>query len=146
MYYLYVFYTFYNIYACFITCKNHSLFYIFFSFYWFYFWSCVFRTLYCWQYFLTTHFKHFDFIEWFDLNSNFSNLFETSSIKDFLLNFLMSLYILFISLKMLKIFSSGLILINTQLSSFSSAFYLSISSLRFLSASPNSSTSIASLC
>ena len=96
--------------------------------------------------FLKTHFRHFDFIEWFDLNSNSSNLFERSSISDFLVDFLMCLCILFISLKMLKFFSSGLILINAQLSSFSSAFCLSISLLRFLSACPNSSTSIASLC
>ena len=52
-------------------------------FYQFYFWLSVFHVLYCWQYFLTTHFKHFDFIEWFDLNSNFRILFERSSISDF---------------------------------------------------------------
>ena len=45
----------------------------------------------------------------------------------------MYLLILFISLKMLKLSSSGLILVNTESGSFSSAFCLSISSLRFLS-------------
>ena len=57
----------------------------------------------------------------------------------------MSLCILFISLKMLKSFSSESILINIQLSSFSNAFCLSISLLIFLLVCPNSSTSIASL-
>ena len=33
--------------------------------------------------FLTIYFKHFDFIEWFDLNSNSRNLFERSSVSDF---------------------------------------------------------------
>ena len=94
--------------------------------------------------FLTIHFKHFVFIEWFDLNSDSSSLFERPSIRDFLFDFLMCLRILFFSLKMLNFFSSGLILINTQSSSFSSAFCLSISLLRFLSACPNSSASIAS--
>ena len=46
---------------------------------------------------------------------------------------------------MLKSGSSGLIIINTQLSSLSSALCLSISLLIFLSACPNSSTSIAGL-
>ena len=49
--------------------------------------------------FLTINFKHFDFIKWFDLNSNSKSLCETLSVKDFLANFL-------------------LILINSQLSSF----------------------------
>ena len=31
--------------------------------------------------FLTSHFKHFDFIEWSDLNSNTKNIFERSSIN-----------------------------------------------------------------
>ena len=96
--------------------------------------------------FLTIHFKHFVFIEWFDLNSDSSSLFERPSIRDFLFDFLMCLRILFFSLKMLNFFSSGLILINTQSSSFSRASCLSISLLRFLSACPNSSLSIASLC
>ena len=34
--------------------------------------------------FLTIHFKHFDFIEWFDLNSNPKGLFKRLSISDFL--------------------------------------------------------------
>ena len=33
--------------------------------------------------FLTTRLKHFDFIEWFDLNSSSNSLFEILSIKDF---------------------------------------------------------------
>ena len=33
--------------------------------------------------FIILHFKHFDFIGWFDLNSSSSNLFERSSISDF---------------------------------------------------------------
>ena len=57
----------------------------------------------------------------------------------------MCLCILFISLKMLKSGSSGLILINTQLSSLFNALCLSISLLTFLSACPNSSSSTASL-
>ena len=36
--------------------------------------------------FSITCFKHFGFIELFFLNSNFNNLFESSSIKDFLVN------------------------------------------------------------
>ena len=44
---------------------------------------------------LTTYFKHFVFIELFNLNSNLTNLFESSSIKDFLndssVNFLVKL-------------------------------------------------------
>ena len=35
---------------------------------------------------LTTYFKHFVFMELFDLNSNLNNLFESSSIKDFLVD------------------------------------------------------------
>ena len=95
--------------------------------------------------FFTIHFKYFDFIKGFVLDSNSSNCFERLSISKFVAEFLICLCILFISLKMLKFFSSGLIQINTQSSSFSSAFCLSISLLRFLSACPNSSTSIASL-
>ena len=37
--------------------------------------------------FLTIHFKHFDFIERFDLNSNFNNLFQRSWISNFLVDF-----------------------------------------------------------
>ena len=95
--------------------------------------------------FLTIHFKHFDFIESFDLNSNPKNLFVRSSINDFIVVFLMCLCILFISAKMFKFFSSGLILISTQSSSFYNVLCLSILLLRLLSACPNSSTSIASL-
>ena len=76
---------------------------------------------------LTIQFKHFDFITLFCLICNSNNLFERSSISDFLIDFLMCLCILFISLKMLESFSSGLILINTQLSSLCNAFCLSIS-------------------
>ena len=36
---------------------------------------------------LTIYFKHFDFMELFDLNSNLNNLFEISSIKAFLVDF-----------------------------------------------------------
>ena len=70
------------------------------------------------------------------LNSNYNNLFEISSISDFLADFLMCLCILFISWKMLKSFLSGLILINTQ-SMFSNAFCLWISLLKFFPACPN---------
>ena len=38
--------------------------------------------------FSTTHFKHFDFIEWFNLNSNPKSLFEISLINDFSVDFL----------------------------------------------------------
>ena len=40
---------------------------------------------------LTTYFKHFVFIELFDLSSSLNNLFENSSIKDFLVDFLVDL-------------------------------------------------------
>ena len=44
---------------------------------------------------LTTYFKHFVFMELFDLNSNLNNLFESLSIKIFLIdssvNFLVDL-------------------------------------------------------
>ena len=53
--------------------------------------------------FLAMGFKHFDFIEWFQLNSYFSNLLAIFS--DFLVYFSMCLYFLFISLKMLNFFS-----------------------------------------
>ena len=36
--------------------------------------------------FLTIHFKHFDFIEWFDLNFNSNKRFERSSINDLLVD------------------------------------------------------------
>ena len=40
---------------------------------------------------LTTCFKHFAFIEIFDLNSNPNSVFKRSSIKDFLVDFLVDL-------------------------------------------------------
>ena len=46
----------------------------------------IFHSLQFGKMFLTIHFKRFDFIEWFDLNSNSSNLFERSSISDFLVD------------------------------------------------------------
>ena len=57
-------------------------------------------------------------MELFDLNSNLNNLFESSSIKDFLVdssvnflvNFLICLCISFMALKILKVFATGLIL------------------------------------
>ena len=71
-------------------------------------------------------------MELFDLNFNVNNLFESSLLKDFLVDFLMCLCISFIALKILKSFSSALILINSQLSSFSNAFCLYISWSIFL--------------
>ena len=80
---------------------------------------------------LTTYFKHFVFIELFDLSSSLNNLFENSSIKDFLVDFLVDLTmqccILPISTKPLKFSLAGLILINLQPSSFYIGFCLSIS-------------------
>ena len=56
--------------------------------------------------FLTTYFKYFVFMELFDLNSNLNNLFESSSVKDFLVdslvNCLVDLVMLPISTKILK--------------------------------------------
>ena len=40
--------------------------------------------------FFNNKIKHFDFIEWFDLNYRFNSIFENLSIKDFLANFLVS--------------------------------------------------------
>ena len=66
----------------------------------------------------------------FDLISNCDNFFESSSIKDFLVDFLVDLTIklriLPISTETLKFSLAGLILINLQLSSLSNAFCLSI--------------------
>ena len=70
-----------------------------------------------------------------DLNSSLNNLFESSSTKgffvdssvDFLFDSLMWLNISFMALKTLKFSLSELILINSQPSSFSNAFCLSIS-------------------
>ena len=42
---------------------------------------------------LTIHFKHFDFTEWFDLNSNPKGLFKRLSIIDFLVDCLMGIRI-----------------------------------------------------
>ena len=82
---------------------------------------------------LATYFEHFVFMELFDLNSSLNNLFEGSSILvDFSVNFLICLCISFIVLKILRSFSSGLILINSQLSSFSIDFCLFISWSIFL--------------
>ena len=36
---------------------------------------------------LTTYFKHFVFMELFDLNSSLNNLFESPCIKDYLVDF-----------------------------------------------------------
>ena len=58
--------------------------------------------------FLTTVFKLFDFIEWFDLNSNSNNLFERSPVSDFLVDLIMCVYICVISLFMSKSAASGL--------------------------------------
>ena len=70
-------------------------------------------------------------MELFDLTSNLNNLFESSSIiaflVDFLANFLMCLCISFMVLKILKFSLSGLILMNSQPNSFSNAFCLCIS-------------------
>ena len=87
--------------------------------------------------FLTTYVKAFDFIEWFNSNSNSKSFFEILSVNDFLDDFLMCLCISFIALKLLKIFSSGLILINSQPNYFSIAFGLCISFSIFLSLWPN---------
>ena len=52
--------------------------------------------------FSTTLFNGFVIIELFDLNSSYDSLFQILSIKDFLVIFLMFLYISFMALKMLK--------------------------------------------
>ena len=71
----------------------------------------------------------------FDLNSNLNNLLESSSIKDFLVDFLidslMCLNISFLALEILKTFLSGSILISLQQSFSSNAFCLCISWLIF---------------
>ena len=63
----------------------------------------------------------------FVLNSSSNSLLEILSIKDVLVDFLIYQCISFMAIKMLKFLLSGLILINTQRSSFSIAFYLCIS-------------------
>ena len=65
---------------------------------------CIFHVL-------TTHFKHFDLTEGFDLNSNSSYLFERSSISDVLVDLIMCMYIWFVTLFMSKSAASGLVLI-----------------------------------
>ena len=80
-------------------------------------------------------------MELFFSNSNFNNLFESSSVKDFLVNSLvdslfdslMCLKISFRALKILKFSLSGLIPIDLNPSSFSNAFCISISQLICLS-------------
>ena len=62
--------------------------------------------------FLTINFKHFDFIEWFDLNSSSNSLFEILRFNKFLVDFSICLFILFMNSKILKPLSLGLILIN----------------------------------
>ena len=84
-----------------------------------------------------------------DTNSNFNNLFEILFIKDslhYLLMRFINLTNLSISTYLSKSFSSGLIPINLQSTSFHIAFCLSISLNLFLSFCPFSSISIANLC
>ena len=76
---------------------------------------------------LTINLKHFYVIESFDLNFSSNSLFKILSIKDVLVDFLMCLCISFIAFLSLKLYSSGLILINSQASSFSIVFCLFIS-------------------
>ena len=97
------------------------------------------------NFFLAIYFNVFDIIKLYFLNTIINKAFEILSIKDFLVDFLMHLCILFTALKILKFCSLGLILINSRPSSFSIAFCLCISWSIFLSLSPNSLTSIASL-
>ena len=95
----------------------------FFSIFTGFIFDCVFFMFYnVGSIFVTTFFSAYFIIRWFDLNSNSKSFFEILSIKDFLDDFLMYLFISLIGLKMLKSFSSGLILINTQLSSLSNFF------------------------
>ena len=64
--------------VCFIFCFGEIVIFLIF-------WLVIFIM---WQYFLTIHFKHFVFIEWFDLNSNLKSLFQRSSINEILSNVL----------------------------------------------------------
>ena len=58
---------------------------------------------------LTTCFKYFTFMELFDLNSNLSNLFESSYTKHFSVNCLVDILIcLCISFRALKMLQSSL--------------------------------------
>ena len=67
-------------------------------------------------------------MELFDLNSILNNLLESSSIKaflvDFLIDSLMCSYNLLLALPILTFFSSGLILIKSQPNFFSNPFCL----------------------
>ena len=94
---------------------------------------------------MTIYFKAFAFMEWFDWNSSSNGLFEIFSTKNFLDDSFVCFCILFIALKISKIYSSGLILVNTQQSSFSIAFCVSISWLIFLLLWANSPDSIVIL-
>ena len=73
-------------------------------------------------------------MELLGLNSNLNNSFESLSIKDSLVDFLiyslMCLCISFMSVKLLKFSSSGLMLINSYASSFSSEIKDQFYSLR----------------
>ena len=67
---------------------NNTLFQVLFQLLLVLFLISYFSFFVIWQYFfLTIHFKYFDFIEWFDLNSNSSNLFERSSISNISVDF-----------------------------------------------------------
>ena len=87
--------------------------------------------------FSTIFIRYFLSTELFDSSVNLDNLFESSSIKtflsDFLIDYFLCLNISFLALEILKFSLSGLILINSQPNSFSNAFCLCISSLVFLS-------------
>ena len=62
--------------------------------------------------FSMAHFKHFDFNEWFDLNSNSNNLFDRSVNSDFLDDFWMYFCTLPNSSYSSKFGLSGILLIN----------------------------------
>ena len=72
-------------------------------------------------------------MELFDVNSSFNNLFERSSMKDYLVYSLMCLCISFMTLKILNFSSSGLAVVNSQPNYFSNALYFFISWSIFLS-------------
>ena len=72
-------------------------------------------------------------MELFDVNSSFNNLFERSSMKDYLVYSLMCLCISFMTLKILNFSSSGLAVTNSQPNYFSNALYFFISWSIFLS-------------
>ena len=62
--------------------------------------------------FLIINFKHFDFIELFDLSSSSNSFYEILSIKNFLVDFSMCLWNSFIVLEILKFSLLRSILIN----------------------------------